>query len=154
MSLITTLPDNKIGADDIQAVNAICETLSINGIKQSNIAGYYYQSETDTKYYFLNPHITVNDIVSVQSNNIINADSANTVLYYTPSQPYQYNNLYNRCYNVKISLNVTYPANISFYGTQFIDTGGLNQTSLPIGKYYLIFKYYLGDYVYFYRILK
>ena len=105
----------------------------------------------------MNPHITVNDIVSVQSNNIINADSANTILYYTPPQPYQYNNLYNRCYNTKICLNVTYPTNIPFsdpYGAQFIDMGGINQTSLPIGKYYLIFKYYLGDYVCFYRILK
>jgi hypothetical protein len=60
-------------------------------------------------------------------------------------------------YNIKISLNVTYLTNISFIGTngtQFIDMGGINQTSLPIGKYYLIFKYYLENNVCFYRILK
>ena len=153
MSLITTLPDNKIGADDIQAVNAISNSLSSNGSKQYNVRGFYYDSGSDTKYYLLNPRTTINDITSVQSNVIINVNSYNTVLYYVTPQVYQYNSL-NRCYSIKVSLNVTYPTNISFYGTQFIDMGGINQTSLPIGKYYLIFKYYLGDYVYFYRILK
>ena len=153
MSLITTLPDNKIGADDIQAVNAICETLSINGIKQYTVNHFQYNSGTDTKHFYLNPHTDINGVWVVQSNVIINADSTNTVLYHAMPQPYQYNS-YNRCYNTKISLNVTYPTNISFYGTQFIDMPGLNQTSLPIGKYYLIFKYYLGENVCFYRILK
>ena len=156
MSLITTLPDNKIGTDDIQAVNAISNTLSNNGLKQYTVTHFQYDSGSDTKHYYLNPRITINDITSIQSNNIINADSTNTILYYTPPQPYQ-NDPYYRCYNTKISLNVTYPTNISFsdpYGIQFIDMGGINQTSLPIGKYYLIFKYYLRDYVYFYRILK
>ena len=156
MSLITTLPDNKIGADDIQAVNAISNTLSNNGSNQYTVNHSQYDSGSDTKHYYLNPqHIDING-VWVQSNNIINADSANTVLYYAPPQLYQYNS-YNRCYNIKISLNVTYPTNISFYGpngTPFIDMGGINQTSLPIGKYYLIFKYYLEDNVCFYRILK
>ena len=156
MSLITTLPDNKIGADDIQAVNAISNTLSNNGSKQYNVHDFYYDSGSDTKYYHLTPRTTINDITSVQSNVIINVDSTNTVLWYTPEN-YQYNyqyNAYNRCYNIKVSLNVTYPTNISFYGTQFIDMFGLNQTSLPIGKYYLIFKYYLETNVCFYRILK
>ena len=157
MSLITTLPDNKIGAaDDIQAVNAISNTLSNNGSKQYTVNRFQHNFGTDTKYYFLNPHIIVNDIVWVQSNVIINADTTNTILYYATPQVYQYNS-YNRCYNIKISLNVTYPTNISFYGpngTPFIDMGGINQTSLPIGKYYLIFKYYLEDNVCFYRILK
>jgi hypothetical protein len=156
MSLITTLPDNKIGADDIHAVNAISNTLSNNGSKQYNVIRFQYNSGSDTKHYFLNPHIIINGAYSVQSNVIINADSANTVLYYAAPQSYQYNS-YNRCYNIKVSLNVTYPTTISFYGpngTQFIDMGGINQTTLPIGKYYLIFKYYLEDNVCFYRILK
>jgi hypothetical protein len=151
MSLISTLPDNKIGADDIHAVNAISNALSSNGSKQYNVHGFYYDSGSDTKYYHLNPRT----IINVQSNNIINADSTNTYLYSTPEN-YQYNS-YNRCYNIKLVLNVTYPTNISFNGTngiQFIDMGGINQTSLPIGKYYLIFKYYLEDNVCFYRILK
>jgi hypothetical protein len=104
----------------------------------------------------MNPHITINDTPSVQSNVIINADSTNTILYYTPEY-YEYNYSLNRCYSIKLSLNVTYPTNISFYGTnstQFIDMGGINQTTLPIGKYYLIFKYYLENNVCFYRILK
>ena len=156
MSLITTLPDNKIGADDIQAVNAISNALSNNGSKQYNVIRFQHNLGLDTKHYFLNPHVDINGVFSVQSNVIIDLDSANTVLYHAMPQPYQYNS-YNRCYNIKVSLNVTYPTNISFYGpngTQFIDMSGLNQTSLPIGKYYLIFKYYLGDYVCFYRILK
>jgi hypothetical protein len=163
MSLISTLPDNKIGADDIQAVNAISNALSSNGSKQYNVHGFYYDSGSDTKYYHLTPRTTINDITSVQSNVIINVDSTNTILYYTPEY-YQYNppgyyqyNSYNRYYNIKLSLNVTYPTNISFYGTNnlpFIDMGGINQTSLPIGKYYLIFKYYLENNVCFYRILK
>ena len=157
MSLITTLPDNKIGADDIQAVNAISNALSNNGSKQYNVHGFYYDSGSNTKYYQLNPHTTINDITSVQSNVIIDLDSANTCLYYSGSESYQYGSSINRCYNTKVSLNVTYPTNISFYGpngTQFIDMSGLNQTSLPIGKYYLIFKYYLETNVCFYRILK
>ena len=153
MSLITTLPDNKIGAGDIHAVNAISNALSNNGSKQYNVRGFYYDSGSDTKHYVLNPHIDINGVFSVQSNNIINADSTNTVLYYAMPQVYQYNT-FNRCYNIKISLNVTYPTTISFYGIQFIDMSGLNQTSLPIGKYYLIFKYYLEENVCFYRILK
>jgi hypothetical protein len=155
MSLITTLPDNKIGADDIQAVNAISNALSNNGSNQYIVTHFQYESGSDSKHYFLNPHITVNDIASVQSNVIINADSTNTVLYYAMPQVYQYNSL-NRCYSIKVSLNVTYPTNISFIGsnTPFIDMGGINQTSLPIGKYYLIFKYYLEENVCFYRILK
>ena len=155
MSLITTLPDNKIGTDDIQAVNAISNALSNNGSKQYTVNHFQYDSGTDTKHFYLNPHTAING-VWVQSNNIINADTTNTVLYYAKLQPYQYN-AYNRCYNIKISLNVTYPTNISFYGPngiQFIDMGGINQTTFPIGKYYLIFKYYIGDYVCFYRILK
>lgn len=156
MSLITTLPDNKIGADDIQAVNAISNALSNNGSEQYNVHGFYYDSGSDTKYYYLNPHVTINGVFSVQSNVIIDLDSANTVFRYDTPQPYQYNSI-NRCYNIKVSLNVTYPTNISFYGpngTQFIDMGGSNQTFLPIGKYYLIFKYYLETNVCFYRILK
>lgn len=156
MSLITTLPDNKIGADDIQAVNAISNALSNNGSKQYNVIRFQYNSGSDTKHYLLNPHVVINWVFSVQSNVIMDLDSTNTVLYYATPQPYQYNSL-NRCYNIKISLNVTYPTNISFYGpnsTQFIDMSGLNQTSLPIGKYYLIFKYYLETNVCFYRILK
>ena len=156
MSLITTLPDNKIGADDIQAVNAISNALSNNGSNQYTVTHFQYESGSDTKHYYLNPHIDINGVFSVQSNNIINADSTNTVLYYAMPQVYQYNSL-NRCYNIKVSLNVTYPTNISFYGpnsTQFIDMSGLNQTLLPIGKYYLIFKYYLETNVCFYRILK
>lgn len=155
MSLITTLPDNKIGADDIQAVNAISNALSNNGSKQYNVHGFYYDSGSDTKYYQLNPRIDINGVFSVQSNVIMDLDSANTVFRYdTTSLSYL---SYNRCYTTKVSLNVTYPTNISFYGTngtQFIDMSGLNQTSLPIGKYYLIFKYYLEDNVCFYRILK
>ena len=159
MSLITTLPDNKIGADDIQAVNAISNALSNNGLNQYTVNHFQYESGSDTKYYQLNPHTTINDITSVQSNVIIDLDSANTVFRYETPQSYQYNsiNSINRCYNIKVSLNVTYPTNISFYGpngTQFIDMSGLNQTSLPIGKYYLIFKYYLETNVCFYRILK
>ena len=157
MSLITTLPDNKIGADDIQAVNAISNALSSNGSNQYTVNRSQYNMVTDTKHYFLNPHIDINGVfVGVQSNTIINADSTNTVLYYVMPQFYQYNSL-NRCYNIKLVLNVTYPTNISFSGpnsTQFIDMGGINQTSLPIGKYYLIFKYYLETNVCFYRILK
>ena len=156
MSLITTLPDNKIGADDIQAVNAISNALSSNGSKQYTVNHFQYNSGTDTKHFYLNPHTDINGVWVVQSNVIINADTTNTVLYYALPQPYQYYSL-NRCYNIKISLNVTYPTNISFYGingTQFIDMGGINQTSLPIGKYYLIFKYYLETNVCFYRILK
>ena len=38
MSLITTLPNNKIGADDIQAVNAISNSLSNNGSKQYKLS--------------------------------------------------------------------------------------------------------------------
>lgn len=155
MSLITTLPDNKIGADDIQAVNAISNALSNNGSEQYNVHGFYYDSGSDTKYYQLNPYVAINGVFSVQSNVIIDLDSANTVFRYdTTSLSYQ---SYNRCYTTKVSLNVTYPTNISFYrtnGTQFIDMSGLNQTSLPIGKYYLIFKYYLETNVCFYRILK
>ena len=154
MSLITTLPDNKIGADDIQAVNAISNALSNNGSEQYTVNHFQYNSGSDTKHYYLNPqHIDINGVFSVQSNNIINVDSTNTSLHYSTLQPYQYNS-YNRCYNIKVSLNVTYPTNVSFYGTQFIDMSGLNQTSLPIGKYYLIFKYYLEENVCFYRILK
>jgi hypothetical protein len=156
MSLISTLPDNKIGADDIHAVNAISNALSSNGSKQYTVNRFQYNSGSDTKLYFLNPHIIINGAYSVQSNVIINADSTNTVLYYATPQPYQHNS-YNRCYNIKVSLNVTYPTTISFVvtiGTQFIDMGGINQTTLPIGKYYLIFKYYLEDNVCFYRILK
>lgn len=155
MSLITTLPDNKIGADDIQAVNAISNALSSNGSNQYNVHGFYYDSGSDTKYYQLNPHVGINGIFSVQSNVIIDLDSANTVFRYDTVQ-HQYD-VYGRCYTTKVSLNVTYPTNISFYGTngtQFIDMSGLNQTSLPIGKYYLFFKYYLEDNVCFYRILK
>lgn len=157
MSLITTLPDNKIGADDIQAVNAISNALSNNGSKQYNVHGFRYDSDTDTKHYFLNPHVDINGIFGVQSNVIMDLDSANTCLYYSASQSYQYGSSINRCYNIKVSLNVTYPTNISFddtNGIQFIDMSGLNQTSLPIGKYYLIFKYYLETNVCFYRILK
>lgn len=153
MSLITTLPDNKIGADDIHAVNAISNALSNNGSEQYNVHGFYYDSGSDTKHFYLNPHIDINGVWVVQSNVIMDLDSTNTVLYHSMTLPYQYNS-YNRCYNIKVSLNVTYPTNISFYGTQFIDMSGLNQTSLPIGKYYLIFKYYLEDNVCFYRILK
>ena len=153
MSLITTLPDNKIDADDIHAVNAISNALSSNGSNQYNVHGFYYDSGSDTKHYYLNPYIDINGVFSVQSNVIINADTTNTVLYQSMSLVYQYNS-FNRCYNTKVSLNVTYPTNISFYGTTFIDMGGINQTSLPIGNYYLIFKYYLGDNVCFYRILK
>ena len=156
MSLITTLPDNKIGADDIQTVNAISNALSNNGSEQYNVHRFYYDSGSDTKYYQLNPHVDINGGFSVQSNVIIDLDSTNTVLYYSSPLPYQYDWAYNRCYNIKVSLNVTYPTNISFYGPNgtFIDMGGLNQTSLPIGKYYLIFKYYLETNVCFYRILK
>ena len=158
MSLITTLPDNKIGADDIQAVNAISNALSNNGLKQYTVTHFQYDSGSDTKHYYLNPqHIDINGVFSVQSNVIIDLDSTNTVLYYSMPLPYQYGFSFNRCYNIKVSLNVTYPTNISFYGpngTQFIDMGGINQTSLPIGKYYLIFKYYLETNVCFYRILK
>ena len=155
MSLITTLPDNKIGADDIQAVNAISNALSNNGSKQYTVTHFQYDSGSDTKYYLLNPHTDING-VWVQSNNIINADTTNTDLYYAMPQPYQYN-AFNRCYNIKLVLNVTYPTNISFSsynGISFIDMGGINQTSFPIGKYYLIFKYYLEENVCFYRILK
>ena len=153
MSLITTLPDNKIGpADDIQAVNTISNILSNNGSKQYTVYGSR-SFGTNTTYFYINPYITVNGITSVQSNVIINVNSYNTVLYYVTPQPYQYNSL-NRCYSIKVSLNVTYPTTISFYGTQFIDMGGINQTTFPIGKYYLIFKYYLEDNVCFYRILK
>ena len=157
MSLITTLPDNKIGADDIQAVNAISNALSSNGLNQYTVNHFQYESGSDTKHYFLNPHVDINGVFSVQSNVIIDLDSANTCLYYSGSESYQYGSSINRCYNIKVSLNVTYPTNISFYGpngTQFIDMSGLNQTSLPIGKYYLIFKYYLETNVCFYRILK
>jgi hypothetical protein len=52
MSLITTLPDNKIGADDIHAVNAISNTLSNNGSKQYNVIRFQYNSGSDTKHYF------------------------------------------------------------------------------------------------------
>ena len=156
MSLITTLPDNKIGVDDIQAVNAISNALSNNGSEQYNVHGFYYDSGSDTKYYQLNPHVSINGIfVGVKSNVIIDLDSANTVFRYEMSQPYNYGSSINRCYNIKVSLNVTYPTNISFYGpngTQFIDMSGLNQTSLPIGKYYLIFKYYLETNVCFYLL--
>lgn len=153
MSLITTLPDNKIGADDIQAVNAISNALSNNGSEQYTVNHFQYDSGSDTKHFYLNPHIDINGVWVVQSNVIMDLDSTNTVLYHSMPLSYQYNS-YNRCYNIKVSLNVTYPTNISFYGTQFIDMSGLNQTSLPIGKYYLIFKYYLEDNVCFYRILK
>lgn len=155
MSLITTLPDNKIGVDDIHAVDAISNALSSNGLKQYTVNRFQYNSGTDTKHFYLNPHTDING-VWVQSNNIINADTTNTVLYYPVPQPYQFN-AYNRCYNTKISLNVTYPTTISFFGlnnTPIIDMGGINQTTFPIGKYYLIFKYYLGENVCFYRILK
>ena len=161
MSLITTLPDNKIGADDIQAVNAISNALSNNGSKQYNVIQFQYNSGSDTKHYYLNPHVDINGIFGVQSNVIIDLDSANTVFRYdTTSLSYQYGGYggsINRCYTTKVSLNVTYPTNISFFGSngiQFIDMGGLNQTFLPIGKYYLIFKYYLETNVCFYRILK
>ena len=106
MSLITTLPDNKIGADDIQAVNAISNALSNNGSKQYTVNHFQYNSGSDAKHYVLNPHIDINGVFSVQSNVIINADSTNTVLYYTMPQNYQYGYSYNRCYNIKVMVIV------------------------------------------------
>lgn len=153
MSLIVTLPDNKLGVNDNIAVDAICNSIANNGNFIKQLSAYDY---TNSKFnYLLGNAIIPNETVLTDNgfyhHRYIISVSDNSRIIPPVPQLTQYHSNEPRCYTYHVILKVESDnIDIEFYNMVSI---GTNQNIFNTGTYHITIKYYI-DGSCFYRILK